>query len=148
MNVAPPEDYDFEKLAREIVASRLAGAENAAPVVAEIAKKIIITGVSSTKVRQNPRATVAAVCRGLLGGLLLLDLPLADSAVAILHQMAGISADVPLDPGDLMTWGMEGMADVARLAGADAQSKIQDAIEAEFQGAGSVFGKLCAPKAP
>ncbi|MBI3552892.1 MAG: hypothetical protein HY077_10280 [Elusimicrobia bacterium] len=43
------EEYDFEKLAREIVASRLSEIEKAPEAAGEIAKKIIVAGVQSTR---------------------------------------------------------------------------------------------------
>lgn len=137
------ESFDFEKLAREIVASRLAGAANADSAAAEIARKIIVTAVASTKVRQDPRLTVRAVCRGVMSGLLLLDQPMPPAAVAVLKQMPHVAQDVPLAPGDLMTWGMEGIAEAAAMAGLELQSKVHDEIEASFMGAGEVFKKLC-----
>lgn len=135
--------FDFEKLAREIVAGRLKGAADAPAAAAEIAKKIIVTGVTSTKVGQEPRATVAAVCRGVMSGLLILDTPLAPAAVALLKQLPSAGQDAALASEDLMTWAMEGIAEVATVSGADTVSKIQDEIEAAFQGAGEVFVKLC-----
>ena len=136
-------EYDFEKLAREIVASRLAELEKAPQAAGEIAKKIIVAAVQSTKVRQDPHLTVCAVCRGVLGGMLLINKNLPEAAVKVLQEMPAISHDVHLDPGDLMTWGMEGIASVCRMAGEGARHDVQVAIEESFMGAGEVFSEIC-----
>lgn len=140
---ARPDLFDFEKLAREIVAGRLLGAEAPGKAAAEIAKKIIATGVTSTKVRQEPKATVAAVCRGTMSGLLVLNAPLPQGAVSLLKMLPEAAHDVHLSSDDMMTWGMVGIADAAAIAGVDACDKVHDAIEAEFHGAGEVFRSLC-----
>jgi len=137
------DEFDFEKLSREIVASRLSDLKDAPHAAAEVARKIITTGVQSTKVRQDPHITVAAVCRGVMGGMLILNKPLPPAAVSILKEMAAISHDVHLDPGDLMTWGMEGIAAVAHMAGHEAQQSVHMAIEETFMGAGVVFDQIC-----
>lgn len=136
-------EYDFEKLAREIVISRLAGLPNASEAAAEIAKKIIVAGIKSTKVRQDPHLTVASACRGVLGGMLVLNKDLGETAVRVLREIPHIAHEVPIDPGDLMTWGMEGMAEVARMAGREASQHVQERIEESFMGAGAVFSQLC-----
>lgn len=136
-------EYDFEKLAREIVVSRLGSLAKAPEAAAEIAKKIIVAGVRSTKVRQDPRLTVSLVCRGVLSGMLVLDKDLGETAVRVLREIPLIAHEVPLDPGDLMTWAMEGIASVAHLAGQDARLDIQGRIEESFLGAGAVFARLC-----
>jgi hypothetical protein len=136
-------EYDFEKLAREIVISRLGALEGAPSAAAEIAKKIIVTGIRSTKVRQDPHMTVVAVCKGVLGGMLVLNKDLAETSVKVLKEIPQIAHEVPIDPSDLMTWGMEGIASVALMAGDAARSSIQERIEESFMGAGAVFSRLC-----
>jgi hypothetical protein len=138
------EGYDFEKLAREIVAGRLAGlAERAPEAAAEIAKRILVAALQSTRTRQDPAKTTESVCRGVLGGLVLINQDLAAAAPLILKEMAHVSHDVPISPEDLMTWAMDGFGRVAVLAGPEAEHAIQMAIDREFHGAGEVFGKAC-----
>ncbi len=141
-------EYDFEKLSREIIVSRLGPVENTPAASAEIARKIIVAAVLSTKERQDPRLTVAAVCRGIIDGLLLLNKDLAQPAVALLKLMHEIANEVPLDPADLMTWAMEGIAAAAATSGAQAQQAIQASIDETFMGAGEVFSRLCERRKP
>lgn len=145
MNEASGEDgYDFEKLAREIVAGRLAGlAERAPETAAEIARRILVSALQSTRTRQEPARTVAAVCRGVLEGLLLINQDLAAAAPLILRQLAHVSHDVPLTPQDLMPWAMEGFAEAAVVAGPEPEHAMQLAIDRSFHGAGEVFGRAC-----
>lgn len=135
-------EYDFEKLAREIVTSRLQEIESAPEVCGEIARKIIVAAVRGTKVRQEPRATVAAVCRGVMGGMLLLGKDLPRTAVCVLQQMAEISHELQFDPSDLMTWGMEGLAGVLPMAGPQAEHAVEEAVERAFMGAGETFRRV------
>ena len=137
------EEYSFEKLAREIVLSRLKNAEKAPQEAADTAKKIIIDGVTSTKGRQDPHLTVSGVCRGVMSGVLLNDQSLPETAVFLLGEMADVAQEVQLDPADLMTWGMEGIADVAVMASANAASSIQEQIEQRFMGVGEIFSQIC-----
>jgi hypothetical protein len=136
-------DYDFEKLAREISAERLKGLENAAEGAAEVAAKIITSSIQSTRDKQAPGQTVTAVCRGVMAGLMLCGKELPEPAVAILSKMASLAAELNLDPQEMMTWGMAGVADVAVMASAEAPYAIGQAIEKKFMGAGEVFDALC-----
>lgn len=137
--------YDFEKLAREIVAGRMAGlAERAPETAAEITRRILISALQSTRTRQDPRQSVMAVSRGALGGLLLINQDLVAAAPLILKEMAAVAHEVPLSPEDLMTWSMEGMAQVAVVSGRQTEYSMSGAIEAAFMGAGAVFDKACA----
>lgn len=138
-----PVEYDFEKLAREIVINRLKGSDNAPEGAAELLKQLIVGGVTGTKFRQEPRVTVSAICRGIMSGILLIEKDMPLTAVKILTELPLVSNEVPLDPGELMTWAMEGMAQVAHMAGPAAEGAIQERIEEKFMGAGSVFSDLC-----
>jgi|SRR5579883_2081399 len=137
------EEYDFEKLAREIVTSRLPGVKDPAHAAAEVARKMLVTAVKGTAQRQAPRLTVLAVCRGVMDGMLILNQGLADPAIRILQMVPDVANEAALDPGELMTWAMEGIAAVAATAGAQAQQEIQAKIDESFMGAGEVFSSLC-----
>lgn len=136
-------DYDFEKLAREIVADRLKGLSNVPDAAAEIAAKIILSAVESTRRRQDPSQSVAAVCRGVMSGLLLIEKPLPEPAVGLLSKMGDLAGQLGLDPGEMMTWAMTGIADVAVMAPGHGCYEISAAVERRFMGAGQVFDKLC-----
>ncbi|MHB2025711.1 MAG: hypothetical protein ACYCPQ_03590 [Elusimicrobiota bacterium] len=137
------ETYDFEKLAREITIGKAKQAQDSAALAAFVARDVLVAGIEGTRFKQDPRATVLAVCRGVMGGLLICDQKLPQGAVAILEQMTRVAEQVKLDPMDMMTWAMEGIAAVAVLGGHDARSAIADSIAENFMGAGDVFRNLC-----
>ena len=134
--------YDFEKLAREILSSRIGELEKKPELAADIAREMIVPAVKSTRQRQDPRATVAAVARGVLGGLMLLGKSLPEGAVSLLKSMGSVASDAHLDPQDVMIWSMEGIASVCKVAGAQTSDRVGAVIEENFMGAGAVFQEL------
>jgi hypothetical protein len=148
--MAEPDTYDFEKLAREIVVSRLKDipAEAAAGAAAEAAAKIIVAGVTSTAKRQDPRLTVSGICRGAMSGMLLIEGDLVATAVALVKSMAQLAVETHLDPADMMTWAMEGIAAVCMVGHGDLKTSVREALEQNFMGTGEVFGELMAKAAP
>ena len=65
------DDCNLEKLAREIVVSRLAGAADASEEAALVGRELIISAVKATGERQHPMVTIILILRGVMGGLLL-----------------------------------------------------------------------------
>ena len=147
--MAAPETYDFEKLAREIITSRLKElpAEAAAAAAAEVASKIIVAGVASTGRRQDPHLTVMGVCRGIMAGMLLIEKDLVATSVELVKSMAHLAQETHLDPADMMTWAMEAIAAVAVLGNSDLRANVREALEHNFMGTGEVFGELLAKAA-
>lgn len=138
------EAYDFEKLARDIVASRLGAlAEQAPAAAAEISTRIMVSALKSTAARQDPRLTVTAVCRGTMSGLMFINQDLSKSSARILKELDAVSQEAHFPIDDLMTWAMQGFAEVALLSGPDVVDAMGTAIEAELMGAGEVFNALC-----
>jgi hypothetical protein len=136
--------YDFDKLTREMVVATLRNSEKAPQQAAQMAATTITSGVLSTRARQDPRLTVIGVCRGAMSGILLIEKDMIVTAVELLRSMGNLSHSTSLDPGDLMTWAMEGIASVMPMAAPDLKTRVQEAIEENFMGAGSVFAGICA----
>lgn len=134
-------EYDFETLAKEIAAG-LRDDANAPADAADAARKTVVAAVAGTRGRQDPHLTVSSVCRGIMAGMALQEKDLAATAVALLGQMATAAQEASLDPADCMTWAMEGIAPVAKVAHAGAADAIRSAIEENFMGAGEVFDRL------
>lgn len=137
------DDFNLEKLAKEIVVERLKGVDDAPAGAGEVAHKIVTQAVNGTAARQAPHESVKAVCRGLMSGMLILEKDLPRTAVAILSQMSTVAAETSQDPAELMTWAMEGIAPVVTLAGNRTKDDVESAIEAAFMGAGGVFKSVC-----
>lgn len=144
----PP--YDFEKLAREIAVERLKEVKDtvAVAVAAEIVKKIAVAAVAGTASRQDPRTSVSAACRGVMNGMMLLERDLPATATAILQQMGAVASETNQDPMECMTWALEGMAEVCRLAPPTLQDAVRAAIDENFMGAGEVFVALLHQRGP
>ena len=137
------DDFNLEKLTKEIVVERLKGLADPPSGAGEIAKQIVTKAITGTQARQTPRISVIVTCRGLMSGMLILGQDLPRTAVAILSQMSEVAAATHQDPSELMTWAMEGIAPVAKMAGGPVCEAVERAIEAAFMGAGQVFAQAC-----
>jgi phage tail sheath gpL-like len=135
-------EYDFEKIAQAIVVERLKDAADPAAVAGEVVHKIAVAALKGTNGRQEPRVTIAAACRGVMAGMLLIDKDLPKTAIALLDQMALIAHESDLDPAECMTWAMEGIAPVVKAAPPGAADAIGAAIEERFMGAREAFQAL------
>lgn len=135
--------FNLEKLAREITVERLKGVQDPPAAAGEVARSIAIKAIAGTQARQSPRDSVAATCRGLMSGMLLLEKDLPRTAVSILSRMGEVAHETHQDPAELMTWAMEGIAPVAKMSGESVRASVEDAIEHAFMGAGHVFAETC-----
>ena len=137
------DDFNLEKLAKEIVVDRMRDLPDAPAGAGLVAAQILAKAVAGTQSRQAPRDTVVAVCRGLMSGMLLLGKDLPATAVAILKQVTLVAETTNQDPAELMTWAIEGIAPVAGIAGRQTRDAVEEAIESAFMGAGQVFASTC-----
>lgn len=135
-------EYDFEKLAKEIVVAKLKDVPDPVAVAGEVVHKIAVSALKSTDSRQEPRVTVAAACRGVMGGMVLIEKDLPQTAVALLAQMASIAQEADLDPAECMMWAMEGIAPVVKVAPGGTADAVGDAIEERFMGAREAFQRV------
>ncbi|MBI3564181.1 MAG: hypothetical protein HY079_03180 [Elusimicrobia bacterium] len=135
-------EYDFEKLGKEIVVGRLREVADPYALAGEAARKIAVAAVTSTRGKQEPKVTVAGVCRGVMSGMVLIEKDLPKTAVALLTQMAAVANETGLDPAECMTWAMEGIAPVVKTAHSHDGDRVRAAIEENFMGAGEVFDSI------
>ncbi|HXT01047.1 MAG TPA: hypothetical protein VN915_10255 [Elusimicrobiota bacterium] len=132
-------EYDFEKLAKEIVVAKLKDVADPAAVAGEVVHKIAVSALKGTQARQEPRVTISAACRGVMSGMVLIEKDLPGTAVALIAQMALIAQESNLDPAECMTWAMEGIAPVVMVAPAGTSDAVGEAIEERFMGAREAF---------
>ena len=137
--------YDLEKLSREITTSQLKEVKPAAlsESAVKIAVKLIISAVSSTRDLQDPKATVRGVCRGVISGIILLGREMVPSSVELIKSMAQLAEAISLDPADMMTWAMEGIAQAAVLGPPDLREQISAALGENFMGIEGIFDDFC-----
>jgi hypothetical protein len=69
------------------------------------------------------------------------DVPAA--AVALMEALPNISLMMRVGPEDMMSWVMEGVADVASFAGPEVSGALSAKIEEKFMGAASIFDGFC-----
>lgn len=141
----PMTDYfNFGALTKEMIMSRLKGAEDAPAVAAGIVKQTILAGVPTAKAAgQNPKESVEQICFGAMRGLLLVEKDLPRGAILILREMAEVSQQVGIDPSELMTWTMDGIARITPMTSAQVREEIRGLIEQDYMGAGEVFISFC-----
>jgi uncharacterized protein (DUF111 family) len=126
------EPYFFEPLTREMIVANLKDNPNATTEVAVIARKIIVAairGTTAAKASQNPEQSVHQICKGIMEGLLLIEQDLAKAAVQILRNMAEAAQEVHLDPAQMMTWAMEGIAEIAPIVNPQLMNSIQSSVK-------------------
>lgn len=141
------EKYNFDQLAREMVRSRAAGTPDAPVQAARIARELIVNGIKGTRgaaADQSPHESVRLICKGTISALILLEQKVPEGAVEIMRQLGDAAQELGLDPQEMMTWAMEGVADNAPALSAQQIGAVHSAIDAAFMGAGQVFSELCA----
>ena len=132
---------DYEKQAKEAVTACIksgpdAGAARTVPVMCQQI-------AHAARVNAEPKDAVVAVCRGSMNSLLLAGQNVPDAAVALLEALPGMSLMMRSGPEDLMSWVMEGIADVMPMAGAEVRDAVRARIEEKFMGASSIFDEFC-----
>ncbi|MBI4060610.1 MAG: hypothetical protein HY403_04200 [Elusimicrobia bacterium] len=132
---------DFEKQAKDAVAASIAGdpAAGAALTVPVICQQIS----HAARISKDPKPAVIAVCRGAMNAVLLGGQSVPDVAVALMEALPNISLMMRTGPEDLMSWVMEGVADITPMAGAEARDALRVRIAEKFMGASTIFDDLC-----
>lgn len=132
---------DFEKQAKDAVAASIAAntAAGAALTVPIMCQQIS----NAARMNKDPRPAVVAVCRGSMHAVLLGAQSVPDTAVALMEALPNISLMMSVGPEDLMSWVMEGIADVTPMAGVEVRDALRTKIEEKFMGASSIFDGFC-----
>lgn len=133
--------FDYEQQARHAVKTALASGTRATP--AAMSKVVVNQVANAARATQDQRKAVMMVCFAALRDLHLLGMDLSEITIQILHELSHISLMVRVNPQDVMTWVMEGIAQVAVTAGDPVCIEMAKAIEHEFIGAGAAFSELC-----
>ena len=128
---------DFEKQAKDAVAASIAAGD-------ALAVPVMCQHIShAARISKDPKQAVVAVCRGSMQALLLGGQNLPDAAVALIEALPNISLMMRVGPEDMMSWVMEGVADVTPLAGPEVRETLTARIEEKFMGASSIFDGFC-----
>jgi hypothetical protein len=130
---------DFEKQAKEAVAASIALGSAAVLTVPIMCQQLS----HAARMSADPRIAVIAVCRGSMKAVLLGGQSVPDTAIALMEALPDMSLMMRAGPEDLMSWVMEGIADVTPMAGADVRETLRARIEEKFMGASSIFDAYC-----
>jgi hypothetical protein len=130
---------DFEKQAKDAVAASIASGSGAAMTAPLICQQIS----HAAHVGPDPKLSVIAVCRGSMKAVLLGGQSVPDAAVALLTALPNTSLIMRAGPEELMSWVMEGVADVTPLAGPEVRDALRAKIEENFMGASTIFDGFC-----
>lgn len=132
---------DFEKQAKDAVTAVIAVDPMAS---AELVVPIICQHLShATRMSEDPKPAVIAICRGSMKALLLGGRSVPDAAMALMGALPDMSLMMRAGPEDLMSWVMEGIADVTPLAGAGARDALREKIAEKYMGASAIFDAFC-----
>ncbi len=132
---------DFEKQAKDAVAAVIAAdpAAGAALTVPVMCRQLS----NAARISKDPKPAVIAVCRGSMNAVLLGGQNMPDAAMALLEALPNISLMMSTGPENLMSWVMEGIADVTPMAGAEVRDALSTKIEEKFMGVSSIFEGFC-----
>lgn len=134
-------DTDYEKRAKDAVAACIAAdaVGGTALTIPVITQQLSYAGRTS----KDPKTAVVAVCRGAMQAVLVGGQSVPDAAVALLEALPNMSLMMRAGPEDLMSWVMEGIADVTPLAGPAVADAVSTKIEEKFMGASAIFNGFC-----
>ena len=132
---------DFEKQAQETVtacikSNPLGGSARIVPVICQQI-------AHAARVNKAPKDAVIAACRGAANAVLLGGQSVPDAAIGIMDALPGMSLMMRSGPEDLMSWVMEGVADVMPMAGDEIRDALSARIEEKFMGASMIFNENC-----
>lgn len=132
---------DIEKQAKDAVAAAIAKDSVAGAV---LTVPVMCQQIShAARTNADPRPAVVAACRGAMNAVLLGGQSVPDAAVGLLEALPNMSLMMRAGPEDLMSWVMEGIADVTPMAGATVRDAVCSKIEEKFMGASAIFNELC-----
>lgn len=132
---------DFEKNAKDAVTVAIK-----ADPVAGIIKivPVIVQHVSlASRASKPPKDGVVASVRGSMQAVLLAGQSVPDAAMGLFDALPGMSLMVSAGAEDVMTWVMEGCADVTPMAGPEIRDALRTRIEEKYMGASAIFEGFC-----
>lgn len=122
------------------------GAPNAIEAASRAADEMISAAVRKTEGKEGaiPRdEIVREVCHGAMKGMLLSDLDITQGAVVLIGSMAEVAQEIHVDPAELLTWSLEGVARLAAGVPREKMNEVAQAIDAKFMGTAEIFRDLC-----
>ncbi len=136
-----PDLPDFAKQAKDAVVAGITANPRAG---AALTVPIMCQQISyAAKISVDHKSAIVAVSRGSMQAVLLSGQSVPEAAIALLESLPNISLMMSAGPENLMSWVMEGIADVTPMAGAEVRDALRVSIEENFMGTSVIFNGFC-----
>lgn len=132
----------YEKAIQDAVLAQCAPAKALEPA-AEVLRSAVLAGAKDPSVKAAAGEFIRQTVSGAVKGLLLAEVDLSAAALKLLNAVAEAANEAGLDPGEAMTWGIEGIARCAKLIPTPVLQAMKEELEAAFMGVGDMFADFC-----
>lgn len=137
------DQFKVGQLTKMLVAAELRNAPDPCRLTAQTIRKTLEVTLKAIPSGDNAAGiAIEEAVRGGLQGLILADFDVAKGGLLTLKEMSHLAQDSDRDPMQTLISAMRGMASLKRLIPAAQMDRLRLAIDAEFDGAGEVFGEL------
>ncbi|MFH1724785.1 MAG: hypothetical protein ABII00_09205 [Elusimicrobiota bacterium] len=138
------ETFNIGQLTKEMVAKRLSELEDPCAVAAELMEDALFSALRGAReFGPAQKAMVSEVCHGALTGILLRYHSVPRGAIQVLRGACSVAHRLSLDPTEIMTRAIRGMARIRAVATKEQLSETAYALEAQYMGAGELFSDEC-----
>jgi hypothetical protein len=133
--------FNINQLTKEMVVARLSQLTDPHSAAAEVTKKTLLITLKEAPPRlEGPfHQAVTDIFQGAMTGILLKELDLSRGALVLLHVAAEVASETGIDPSEMMSAALVGIADISRFTDRARMHQVSKAIDTEFMGAGEVF---------
>lgn len=132
---------DFEKQAMDAVSTIIKANPAGGPATTV---PVMCQHISyAARVNKDPKPAIVAVSRGSMKAVLLGGQSVPDAALALMEALPNTSLMMRTGPQDLMSWVMEGVAEITPLAGPEVRDALHTRIEEAYMGASAIFDGFC-----
>ena len=141
-----PQAHPLRDKTTEFVLENVKGAPDAIEAASRAADEMISAAVRKTEGKAGAIGTdeiVREVCHGAMKGMLMADLDISKGAVVLIGSMAEVAQEIHVDPAELLTWSLEGVARLAAGIPLEKINEVGQTIDAKFMGTAEIFRDMC-----
>jgi len=141
-----PDLHPLKEKTQEFALEKMKGADDPLLAATHAADEMI--GAAVRKTEGKPGAItkeeiVREACHGAMAGMLLSDLDICKGAVTLIGSMAEVAQEIHVDPAELLTSTLEGIARLTPAVSAQKMADVGAAIDSQFMGTAEIFRDLC-----
>lgn len=135
--------YRVGKLTEALVAANMTGSADPYLMAAKTIRETVTVALRALP-SWDPSADLAIeeAVRGGLQALILADLDVARGGYLTLCEMTDMAHELGREPGDTLMCAMRGMASIKRLVPPEQMTRLRQAIDSGYMGAGEAFAGL------